>query len=135
MIDSKELILELAEFIRGNRGDHDGYLESFFVRKGGSGYCCLDALDMHARMKLWELREHRINHGEPRKKRTINVYGDAHLVPHRAAGCFVAKSHGKTIGYVQAFKDGTAAYWVHPMEKGTYAKTPGAAYLILKSKQ
>jgi len=74
MSDSKLLILELAEFIKGNRGDSDGYLASFFIRVGGSGYCCLDALDAHAYMKLWALREHRIHYDNPRKKRMYNFY-------------------------------------------------------------
>lgn len=72
MYEEWNIIIELAEYLKGNRGDADGYLRSFFERRGGGGYLCLDAISVHARMESWTRRELRIRYDDPCKKRMIN---------------------------------------------------------------
>jgi len=76
MLDIDYIIIELAEYIKGNRGDADGYLASFFRRDPSNGYLCLDALITHSFLQNWRDREFRIHYGDPYKKRTLNLYSE-----------------------------------------------------------
>lgn len=71
------IIIELAEYIKGNRGDASGYLASFFYRCPGNCYNCLDGIDVHANLKGIEYRTRRLLIEDPKKKRTMNFYRSA----------------------------------------------------------
>jgi len=83
MRPAESLILELAEYLKGNRGDPDGYFASFFRKHTSDPNVFADIrsypsdnITIHHEIIMWELVDRKIHYTDPRKKRIYNFWGD-----------------------------------------------------------